>query len=165
MINQLFPIVLSSRVIASCQGAKSSDNGPNDSIQSGTSQEILSNFDKYEKVEAKASLIREPDSGIITVEISGLTPNKEYPAYVHTLPCAENAGNKYQNMTAVENKGLTKSIGNGGEAEINLTFTTDAAGKAKNSSETGFYINESAASLVISEESDPGEKLICIDFN
>jgi len=73
------------------------------------------------------------NSTMVTLHVSGLSPNRDYGAHVHTSPCGATgaaAGPHYQNLVPIPPQTPTDPAYGNADNEVWLDFTTDSKGKA-----------------------------------
>lgn len=132
-------------------------------------------------VGSRADVDTDDDDGrtTVTLTVTGLEPNRDFGAHVHTRPCGPNpadAGPHYQNMVdpaATPDSPSTDPAYANPQNEIWLDFTTDESGNARVMSTVDWeFRDDEAESVVIhdhhtmtapGEAGMAGDRLACID--
>ncbi|MEE2057991.1 superoxide dismutase family protein [Rhodococcus artemisiae] len=132
-------------------------------------------------VGAKADVDTDDDDGrtTVTLTVTGLQPNRDFGAHVHTRPCGPNpsdAGSHYQNQAdpaATPDSPSTDPAYANPQNEIWMDFTTDDSGNARATSTVEWeFRDDEAESVVIhdhhtmtapGEAGMAGDRLACID--
>jgi Cu-Zn family superoxide dismutase len=107
--------------------------------------------------------------------VSGLEPDRDYGAHVHTRPCGENpddSGPHYQDAPDPEQPSTDPRYANE-ENEVWLDFTTDAEGAAETDSDVDWVPREGEANSVVihdhrtmtghGEAGTAGDRLACVN--
>ncbi|GAB2757894.1 hypothetical protein GCM10027174_37680 [Salinifilum aidingensis] len=111
----------------------------------------------------------------IVVTLTGLEPNREYGAHVHTKPCGpsgSDAGPHFQDVPDPEQPSTNPEYANP-DNEVWLDFTTDAAGNAtvvehgdwqlRGRMANSFVIHEHHTLTAPGEAGEAGDRLACMN--
>jgi hypothetical protein len=100
-----------------------------------------------------------PTGDRVDIAITGLTPQLQYTAHIHALPCAYGGGGHYKLDPAIAETLETN--------EVWLRFTTDTNGIGTGSVTTTAPLRGDSLSLVVHdpEGGTPPPKMACVDFN
>jgi Cu/Zn superoxide dismutase len=92
----------------------------------------------------------------VSLQVSGLTADTEYPAHVHALPCDMAGGGHYKLDPAIEDTAE--------DNELWPAFTTDADGNAVASVTDAHVARADAMSVVIHDPEADNAKMLCADL-
>lgn len=112
----------------------------------------------YQGIRGAAHLVRMKQAIKAELYVEGLTPDIEYIAHVHRLPCEENsAGTHYKHDPAI--------VDESEDNEVWLRFTTDASGIGKATTEQlGLIARMDAQAIVIHDPAEDGAKMACANL-
>jgi Cu-Zn family superoxide dismutase len=129
-----------------------------------------------EGAQARVHAVATPDGKtIVTLDVWGLPPGREFGSHVHQLACANTkAGPHYQNLTPTPPTPVSDPAFANPDNEIWLDFTTNAAGRGEAHATVDWVIRPDGANAVIVHDmhthTEPpagtaGPKLACLDVD
>jgi hypothetical protein len=104
-----------------------------------------------------AALLVRTDAGhtLVSLQVSGLNPDKMYPAHVHNLPCSMQAGGHYQHTT---------DGGVNATNEVWPVLMTNDAGQGRSFVDVDKVLRSDAVAVVVHDPDAANAKLLCADL-
>lgn len=140
----------------------SSDTGISDAAMDAGKSLAFAQGGKISALDAATSdasgaalLVRVDGGSLVSLQVSGLNPSTMYPAHVHNLPCAQQAGGHYQH---VMDGGVNATN------EVWPTLMTDDAGQGRSFVSVDKVLREDAVAIVVHDQAAPNPKLLCADL-
>lgn len=107
-------------------------------------------------VAGQAFLAQASDGTTVTVRLTGLTPNTDYLAHLHALPCAQDNGGEH---FAFDPDGPEVPPN-----EVHLAFTSDDFGDGEATVTNPEQVGDDAPSVVVHPADAMDNRLACADF-
>ncbi|MFG2824238.1 superoxide dismutase family protein [Kitasatospora sp. NPDC048365] len=121
----------------------------------------------------RVTVTRAPGGTTVALEVSGLAPDHEFPAHVHTGHCGADpaaSGPHYQDATDPVQPSTDPAYANAGN-ELRLTLRTDAEGAGRAESTVGWRFRPDEAHSLVLHAGGPagphraGDRAACVDVD